>query len=184
MIIRKVRLEDAEALLSIYAPYVRNTAISFEYEVPTLEEFIGRIKNISSRYPYLVSVGDDGDITGYAYANTFKGRKAYDWSVESTIYVKEDCHGKRIGETLYRELEAQLKDMGILNVNACIAVPKEQDPYLTDGSVRFHKYMGYETVGVFHDSGYKFNRWYDMMWMEKMIGEHLENATPVSFGKF
>ena len=88
MIINRVEMEDAEELLSIYAPYVKNTAISFEYEIPTVEEFVNRISHISSKYPYIKAV-EDGKIMGYAYANTFKGRKAYDWSVETTVYVNQ-----------------------------------------------------------------------------------------------
>lgn len=95
MKIERVTTEDAEELLSIYAPYVRDTAISFEYEVPTCEEFRERIRRISASLPYLKAV-KNGEILGYAYADRFKARKAYDWSVEVTIYVRQDS--RRSGE--------------------------------------------------------------------------------------
>lgn len=183
MRIEKVTAEDTPELLSIYEPYVRDTAISFEYDVPTLEEFRSRIINISSKYPYIKAV-DNGEITGYAYANTFKDRKAYDWSVETTIYVKQDRHRTGIGKLLYNELEKSLRNMGILNMNACIAVPEEEDDHLTDASYRFHKSMGFTLAGRFHKAGYKFNTWYDMIWLEKMLDEHNDFPKEVQFGKW
>ena len=89
MTVEKVDIGDAKKLLEIYAPYVEKTAISFEYEVPSVEEFEERIRNISSKFPY-IKVVEDGEILGYAYATSFKGRRAYDWSVETTVYVRED----------------------------------------------------------------------------------------------
>lgn len=184
MRIEKATLEDAAELLSIYEPYVRNTAITFEYDVPTLEEFRQRIKGISSKYPY-IKAADNGEILGYAYANTFKSRRAYDWSVETTVYVKQGRHRMGIGKALYTALEKSLKDMGILNMNACIAVTvKEDDEHLTDTSWRFHKSMGFTLAGRFHNIGYKFNTWYDMIWMEKMIGEHDNPPACVQFGSW
>lgn len=181
MTIEKVTKKDAGRLLEIYAPYVEKTAISFEYEVPTVEEFCTRIHDISTQYPYLKAVRD-GKIVGYAYANTFKERKAYDWSVETTVYVDEQYKKMGIGKALYQELEKELKKMGILNMNACIASPAHPSMYLTDDSIRFHHALGFMDVGVFHDSGYKFDEWFDMIWMEKMIGEHKNGAEPVKFG--
>lgn len=172
--IRTASEADAEQLLKIYRPYVENTAITFEYEVPSVEEFAGRIQNTLKRYPYLVAETGEG-VVGYAYVSAFKERAAYDWSVETSIYVSTDKKQLGIGRQLYEALEKILNKQGILNVNACIAYPKEEDEHLTLDSVHFHEKLGYQMVGRFHDSGYKFNRWYDMVWMEKMIGEHLEN---------
>jgi len=181
MKIEKVTTADAKELLEIYAPYVEDTAISFEYQVPSLEEFTRRIETISARYPYIKALDEKCEILGYAYAAAFKSRDAYDWSVETTIYVRQDKHKMGIGRQLYEELEVKLKDMGILNMNACIAMPKGSDSHLTDASVRFHKKLGFQLVGTFHDSGYKFKTWYDMVWMEKMIGSHREDQKPVAF---
>ena len=174
--------EDAAELLAIYAPYVTDTAITFEYDVPTEEEFRGRIKSISAKFPYLKAVGESGEILGYAYATTFKGRAAYDWSVETTVYVRQDARRGGIGRALYAALEASLADMGIINANACIAMTPAEDPRLTNDSVSFHARMGYAPVGVFHQSGYKFGTWYDMIWMEKMLGEHPAEPAQVRFG--
>lgn len=122
----------------------------------------------------------DGKVLGYAYAHEFYGRAAYGWSVESSIYVDKDERKLGIGRKLYDAMEAALREMGILNINACIAVPRtEDDPYLTNGSVAFHKRLGYQMVGTFHQSGYKFGRWYDVVWMEKMLGEHSDKPEPV-----
>lgn len=167
-------ISDAEALLAIYEPYVLESAISFEYTVPDIEEFKGRMKKVLQRYPYLVAE-EDGQIVGYAYASAFHEREAYDWSVEASIYLKTDCRGKGYGKCLYHALEEMLKRQNILNVNACIAYAEEEDQYLTNASQRFHERMGYRLVGKFTKSGYKFGKWYDMIWMEKLIGEHTAN---------
>lgn len=124
MQIKPVTESDAAELLSIYAPYVENTAITFEYTVPSLNEFQSRIRNITAILPYIKAEDEDGRILGYAYAGRFHPRKAYDWSVETTVYVRENCRGKGIGQALYKDLECRLKRMGILNLNACIAVPR------------------------------------------------------------
>ena len=183
MEILPVTMDDAEELLSIYAPYVRDTAISFEYEVPSLSEFQDRIRNISSALPYIKAV-EAGKILGYAYASKFKNRKAYDWSVEVTIYVRKDSRRSGVGKLLYHALEDSLKRMGILNMNACIALPKENDKHLSNDSYYFHEKMGFHLVGTFHNSGYKFNTWYDMIWMEKIIGEHKEHQGNVRYGEW
>lgn len=181
--IRRATQDDAEALLKIYAPYVINTAISFETEAPSIEEFRNRIKNISERYPYIVAE-ENGKIFGYAYAGAFKTRRAYDWSVESTIYMSEDARGKGIGRLLYEALEKALVSMGITNMNACIAAPRGADDHLTEDSPRFHEAMGFKLVGRFHSCAYKFGKWYDMIWMEKVIGEHTGEPSEVSFGNW
>lgn len=184
--VEKVSTADTKEILDIYTPYVLKTAITFEYEVPSLSEFEERIRTISSKFPYIKAVNEDGEIVGYAYASSFKGRRAYDWSVESTVYVKEDCKRSGVGRLLYDALEKSLAGMGILNVNACIAYLKdgEVDEHLTNDSFFFHEKRGYKLVGTFHDSGFKFDKWYDMIWMEKMLGNHNSSPAPVAFGKW
>lgn len=176
--IRPATPEDAEALLQIYTPYVKNTAISFEYTVPSVEEFAERIRNTLVRYPYLVALRD-GEIVGYAYAAAFKTRAAYDRAVETSIYVSQNCRGGGIGRVLYEKLAAVLRCQNILNLNACIAYPTGEDAHLTTDSPRFHERLGYQTVAHFHKCGYKFDTWYDMIWMEKLLGEHLPSPAPV-----
>ena len=171
MTIRPARADDAERLAEIYAFYVARTAVSFEYDVPTAEEFRARMAGIVKKYPYLV-LEEEGEILGYAYARAFVGRAAYDHSCETTIYLDRGYRGKGYGRLLYEALEERLKPLGILNLYACVGDPLEEDEYLTRDSERFHRSMGYEKVGEFHKCGYKFGRWYNMIWMEKIIGEH------------
>lgn len=170
--IRSARTEDAEELLKIYEPYVKTTAITFEYEVPSVEEFRGRIERTLTKYPYVVVQNDRNELLGYAYAGQFHYREAYARSVETSVYVKRDVRGQGIGRKLYEALESELANRGILNANACIAYPVGKDPYLDTSSVGFHEASGYRMVGRFHQCGCKFGRWYDVVWMEKMLGEH------------
>ena len=179
--IQVASVEDAEELLAIYAPYVEKTAITFEYEVPSVEEFKGRIAHVLQRFPYLKAV-EDGKILGYAYVSPFKERAAYGWSVEASIYVDENVKHKGVGRKLHEVLEAVLKEQGILNMEACIGYPEVEDEYLDKNSVNFHAHMGYRMVGEFKKCGYKFDRWYNMVWMEYIIGEHQAHMTaPESF---
>lgn len=231
---RVARSEDAEALLAIYAPYVEETAITFEYEVPAVEEFRGRIAHTLATYPYIVAVEEqsanadtahvDGipaastpaagadaaggtcrtseHIIGYAYVGRLHERAAYDWTVETSIYVDRSARKHGLGRQLYERLEAILRAMNIISVNACIAYPGTmnvaadaasaadrsqtnlregasdigagigEDPYLNTNSPDFHAHLGYRLVGHFHACAYKFDRWYDMIWMEKWIAPH------------
>ncbi|MCR4960165.1 MAG: GNAT family N-acetyltransferase [Lachnospiraceae bacterium] len=178
ILIRDVSLKDTEALLDIYSYYVEKTAITFEYATPSTEEFKDRITAITKRYPYLVLVAD-GKIRGYAYASAFHPRKAYEWCVEMTIYLHHDHHKKGYGKMLYEALEKALKEMGIINLYACIGYPEPEDEYLTKNSESFHAHLGYEKIGTFHNCGYKFGRWYHMIWMEKIIGEHKNDQLPI-----
>lgn len=176
--LRVAQLTDAPQLVAIYAPYVKKTAITFEDVVPTVENFRHRIANTLCTYPYLVAERN-GQILGYAYVGRFGARKAYDWSVETSIYVSTDARHSGIGGRLYDAIEKICQLMGITNLNACIAYPTDQDPYLTPNSVEFHHHLGYRKVGEFRSCGSKFGRWYDMVWMEKIIGKHLPNPKPV-----
>lgn len=170
--IRVATKEDARQLLDIYAYYIEETAITFEYEVPSLKEFEERIEDTLQKYPYLVEE-ENKKILGYAYAGPFKERAAYDWSVETTIYVHKDARRNGIGKKLYEALERALFMQHIINLDACIADPAEvEDEHLTKDSVRYHQHLGYRMVGKFYKSSYKFNKWYDMVWMEKCIGPH------------
>lgn len=170
-IVRDAVLADAARILEIYAYYVQHTAISFEYEVPTLSEFENRMKQTKKKYPYLV-VEQDGAIQGYAYAGPFVGRAAYDHSCELTIYLDNAAKKHGFGRKLYEELEKRLQELGIVNLYACIGYPDIEDEYLNKNSAEFHAHLGFQTVGEFRKCGYKFGRWYSMIWMEKIIGPH------------
>ena len=149
--IRNATLADAPRILEIYAYYVEHTVITFEYDVPSLAKFEDRMRAIMQKYPYLV-IEQDGRIEGYAYAHAFVGRAAYDWAAELTIYLDHDARRGGLG--------------------ACIGYPQVEDEYLTKNSAQFHEHLGFTLAGTFHNCGYKFGRWYDMIWMEKIIGEH------------
>lgn len=172
--IRYATIDDAERLLEIYSPYVEKTAITFEYEVPKLDDFKDRIIGVSQRYPYLV-LEENGVITGYTYASYFNKRKAYDRSAEISIYMCENNRRRGKGRLLYETMERLLKLQGIVNIYACIASTEVVDEYLTMSSIDFHTKMGYRIVGNFYKCAYKFGRWYDMVWMEKVIGEHSDD---------
>lgn len=176
--IRTATIDDTKELLKIYAPYVTETAITFEYDVPSPEEFQARIRDILRKYPYIIAE-KGGEILGYAYTHAFVGRAAYDWSVETTIYLKKGKTKMGVGRMLYETLERISKAQNILNMNACIGYPEVEDEHLTLNSVQFHEHLGYRMVGTFHNSGYKFNTWYHMVWMEKIIGEHIPAPLPV-----
>ena len=177
--IRDARPEDAGPILDIYDYYVRNTAITFEYDTPSIDEFIERMEKTMLRYPYLV-IEEDGVIAGYAYAGPFVGRAAYDWSCEMTVYLDHRRQKCGLGRRLYEALEEALRRMGILNLYACIGYPEEDDEYLTKNSADFHAHLGFVKVGRFHRCGYKFGRWYNMIWMEKLIGEHGNHHRPIT----
>ena len=163
--------EDAEELLGIYEYYIRNTAITFEKEVPSIEDFKTRIEQTLRDYPYLVSV-KDGDIVGYAYASRFHPRAAYDPSAEASIYVRHGLTGGGFGKELYVALEKILRMQHVETVTACIATPEIEDAYLDRNSVQYHHHMGFRMVGEFKRCAYKFDTWYNMVWMEKWLGDH------------
>ncbi|AGK71027.1 phosphinothricin acetyltransferase [Streptococcus cristatus] len=161
MNIRLAKKSDAAALLAIYAPYVENTVITFEYEVPTIEDFANRIEKTLGKYPYLVAE-EDGVVLGYAYASTYYARAAYDWAVELSVYVSQDTRGKGVGSKLYDELEGLLDQMGYMHFLACISLPNED-------SFAFHAKRGYQQVAHFPKIGYKFERWHDIVWLQKSL---------------
>ena len=171
MKIRVATTEYAGALVEIYRPYVEHTAITFEYEVPSVSEFETRIRTTLKKYPYLVAE-ENGEALGYAYVSAFKGREAYDWSVETSIYVKQGFGKKGIGKQLYLALEDILRRQNICNLCACITYPNP-------ASISFHEKHGYQTVAHFHASGYKQGQWHDMIWMEKTLCSHTIPPQPL-----
>lgn len=171
IVIRDVSKNDASRIADIYRYYVDYTAVTYEEEAPEAAEILNRIKSITQKYPYIVAEAD-GEVIAYAYASVFKDRESYRYSVETSIYIEKDKRNLGIGSVIYQELEKRLKDMGIKNMYACIAYIDKPDEYLSHQSVIFHEKSGFRTVGCFYKCAYKFNRWYDMIWMEKFIGDH------------
>ena len=167
--------DDAEEILEIYAPYVKETAISFEHEVPALEIFRERIINTLKNFPYIKAIDENKNnkIIGYSYAGVFKPRKSYDISCEVSIYVQKNFRGHGAGRLLYEELEKKLKAQGVFNMYACVAYPEIEDEYLTLNSVKFHEHLGFKIVGHFNNCAKKFGRFYSMVWLEKFIAPHV-----------
>ena len=158
----RIALEsDVPAMLAIYAPYVENTTVSFEYDVPSEEMFLQRFRDITRQFPWLVWE-EDGRVLGYAYAARPFERAGYSWCAEPSIYLHDDARGRKIGQKLYAVLEEILKKQGY-----CVSYALITSENLT--SLRFHEKCGYSTVAVFPDCGRKFGRWLGLHWMEKRL---------------
>ena len=166
--IRDVRISDAERLAEIYSYYVRNTAVSFEYDSPSAEEFERRIKNTTEKYPYLVCEMD-GKVVGYAYAGAYSTRSAYNWTATTSIYVDKDYRRQGIGSLMYKALEEKLREQGIVNILAGAAFCEKEDEYLTHDSRDFHIHEGFTQVAQMKEVGKKFDRWYDLLWLQKKL---------------
>lgn len=171
LLIREATPADAPALLAIYAPYVRETAISFELVPPSEEEFRARIASTLERYPYLVAERAGAPV-GYAYAGPFHEREAYRTSAETSIYVAASERGRGVGRALYDELERRCAASGIRNLYACVAFAPAPDAHLTNASTAFHEALGYRLVGRFEMCARKFGTWYDMVYLEKFVAPH------------
>ncbi len=168
--LRRASAADAEALLAIYAPYVRHTAITFEYEVPTAEEFRRRILATTEKYPWFC-LEAEGKAAGYAYAAPFRSRKAYQWIAETSVYLAPEAQKRGWGRLLCASLEDACRAMGLCSLYACITVPRGEDPFVTMDSAEFHAHLGYREIARFPGSGSKFGRWYDTVIMEKVLNE-------------
>lgn len=167
---RRIRLadkDDASSILQIYAPYITGTAITFECEVPTVEAFSDRMKNIQRVYPWLVCEIDD-HIAGYAYASRYMERQAYDWSADFSIYINPQYHGKRIGKSLYFSLIEILKLQGYYNIYSAVTMPNIKSESL-------HESFGFNEIGIFRNVGYKLGGWHDVKWYVLKINEHIQS---------
>lgn len=162
MTIRAARPHDAQAILDIYAPVVRDTAISFEVEPPSLQGMRERIASTTATHPWLVSLDDAGVVDGYVYATRHKERAAYRWSVEVTAYVRHDARGRGVGRRLYARLLAELAALGHHQAFAVIVLPNA-------ASVALHEAVGFEPVGVCRRAGYKLGHWWDVGWWQVQV---------------
>ena len=161
MIQAEIRLAteaDAEAMLEIYAPVVRETAISFELEPPSVDEFRSRIRTTLERAPWLVCE-IDGNVSGYAYAGPLRTRAAYQWSVEVTVYVHGDYRRRGVGSAVYTSLFDCLRLQGYMNAHGGIALPNP-------GSVGLHESLGFFHTGTYRNVGYKLGAWHDVGWWQ------------------
>lgn len=168
---RVAKNSDVKRILDIYTPYITDSLISFEIDVPSLEEFQARFKDIASFYPFIVCESNN-QIIGFAYAHQYMERAAYQWDAELSIYIDQSFHGTGIGQNLYLKLFELLKLQNIINVYGCVTSPNPKSDAL-------HKKLGFKTIGVFSKTGYKFGQWIDVTWYEKTIGSHSLNPEPV-----
>jgi phosphinothricin acetyltransferase len=160
-LIRLATPEDAQAILSIYEPYIINTAITFETVTIPVEAFKERMAKIQTQFPWLV-YEIDGKVVAYAYASYYRERAAFAWDCECSVYVAEEAHRKGIATKLYLELFDRLKKQGYYNIYAFITYPH-------DSSIELHKKFGFREVGIFYKTGYKTGKWWDLMVMEKAL---------------
>ena len=166
--------KDIPAILDIYAPYVLNTTITFEYDVPTQEEFTRRFRDITRQYPWLV-YEEAGKILGYAYASAPYSRAAYAWCAEPSVYLLPEARGRGIGTLLYAALEQILACQGYQVLYALITAENT-------GSKIFHEKRGYRLSVLFPDCGFKFGRWLGVIWMEKRLKSvEIPSGPPVSW---
>ncbi len=168
-IIRLATKSDVPAILEIYAPYVRNTAVSFEFDVPEIEEYNQRFLKFSKRFPWFVCE-IDGQLAGYAYAHQYAERQAYSWSAECSIYIDSQYHGRKIGRALYACLIKALEMQGFKSAVGIVTLPNEK-------SERLHAAFGFERVAALKNIGYKLGEWRDVAYFSKKIGDYESNPT-------
>jgi len=156
--IRMALEADSAAITSIYGHFVEKTAISFEYQAPTVKEMAERIRRLTVRLPWLV-LDDNGVITGYAYASPHRERMAYSWSVDTTVYVSPNYQRRGVGRAIYTTLFTLLQIQGYCKAFAGITLPNP-------ASVGLHILLGFEPVGVYRGVGYKLGAWHDVMWYQ------------------
>ena len=166
MIIRQATITDTDQLRDIYAPYVQNTPISFETTVPSAEEMEKRISGVISTNPWLV-IAEGNNILGYAYASKHRERAAYRWSVDVSVYVRQECRGMGIGKLLYTALLNILRHQGYCNVYAGIGLPNE-------ASTGIHEYFGFRKIAHYTNVGYKMGQWRDVGWWELFLANHTD----------
>ena len=171
LIFRFATENDAKKILKIYKPYIENTTITFEYKVPSVEEFKGRIRDVLEEYPYIVCECEN-EIIGYAYAHRIWARAAYQWDVELSVYTDGDYAGNGIGKKMYKILIEILKLQNVVNVYGLVTYPNEN-------SEKLHNYFGFKKVAYFENTGYKFGKWIGVTWFEKAINPYSENPEPV-----
>lgn len=152
---------DVPQLLEVYGPYILNTTATFEYTVPSLEDFTRRFLSITEQFPWLVWE-ENGTILGYAYASPPYTRAAYSWCAEPSVYLRPEAQGRGIAFRLYAALEQILKKQGYQVLYALITQENTH-------SLAFHTRLGYETRVLFPDCGYKFGRWLGLYWLEKRL---------------
>lgn len=147
---------DAQQIQAIYAPYVTDTAVSFELTTPTANDMLQRIVNTLRMHPWIVCERD-GEVLGYAYAGPHRKRAAYQWAVDVSVYVGPNAHRSGVGTAVYQSLFAVLRLQGFFNAYAGATLPNA-------GSVGLHASLGFEEVGTYKQVGFKGGAWHDVIW--------------------
>ena len=172
--IRVATKDDAAGMLGIYAPFILNSGITQETEVPSVEDFQQRIISTLKERPWLVCEINK-EIAGYAYAGKHRDRKGYQWCTEPSVYISEKHFGGGIANALYTALFDILKIQGYVNAYAVITLPN-------DRSIAFHKKFGFEYLTTYNKIGYKLGQWHDVGWMQYEVSPHKEDpADPIGF---
>ena len=172
--IRVAKESDVPRILAIYGPYIENTTITFEYDVPCRREFMQRFLTITQQFPWLVWE-EEGEILGYAYAAPPYARAAYSWCAEPSVYLCPEARGRGIGRKLYAALEEILKLQGYQVLYALITEENK-------ASLAFHEKLGYRVKVLFPDCGFKFGRWLGVYWLEKrLISVEIPKSFPIPF---
>jgi len=171
MSIRIASPADAEAITAIYAPIVRDTVISFEIEPPSVEEMRARVLSTLKLLPWLVSLDEQGAVNGYVYAGRHRERAAYQWSVDTTSYVRADSRGRGVGKALYGALFEELAGLGYFQAFAGITLPN-------DASVGLHESVGFKPVGTYCNVGFKQGAWRNVGWWQRALQEPSVNPLP------
>lgn len=162
--IRYAGLDDAEEMLALYAPYVTDTTVSSEYVPPSYEEYCDRIRTYTAKMPWLCCEYN-GEIVGYAYASPHRKRAGYQWSCETSIYTKMGWQRRGIAAALYTALGELLEHQGYYSIYVGITSPNPK-------SFAFHQAMGFEKMGAYQNSMFKFGQWRDVYWMGKSLRHH------------
>jgi len=171
MRIRRAEPADAEAIAAIYAPIVLETTISFEWVPPAAETFRERIVKVVAKYPWLVAVDGGGAVAGFAYASSHRDPPSYQWSVNTSVFIREDCRGRGVGKALYDELFRQLVALGYYRAFAGVALPNA-------ASVALHESVGFRPLGIYEKVGFKFGAWRDVGWWQKELQPAVVDPAP------
>ena len=169
---RLATVGDAPAVLAVYAPYIRDTAITFETDVPSPAAFAARMEGIIGTYPYLV-IEEDGAVAGYAYAHRIGERAAFAWNAELSVYLAPSCQGRGWGEALLRTTLDLLALQGVRTAYSLVTVPNA-------ASVGLHEKLGFTTMGIQTRAGFKGGAWHDVAWLHKSIGSFAGAPAPVT----
>jgi phosphinothricin acetyltransferase len=174
MIIRPVSQSDVTGILDIYNPFILTSPVTYE-EVPlTQDQMRERIQKYTQQFPWLVAMGENNEVLGYAYASQHRERAAYRWCTDVSVYVKEGNRGKKIGESLYKELFRILRKQNYHVAYAIISLPN-------DASIKLHEKLGFTYVGTFHKAGYKLGKWHDVGWWELKLNSSEHPLEPKAY---